>query len=278
MAVTHGMNVGEVEALGRLLERKSDQLRGLVAHVDRLVSAASSGGEDTAGFLRMWPTHKARLIAASDRIGGLGRSAFENARAQVEASSSGSASSGGRPNFSSPNLAGLGLGIDAASYGLFLAGAGKLLARRVDAENLRGLVRAYERAPSLGAVGAAAFLVSTGSHGIDYIRALARGDLRGTLVGSGRLVLDGASACNPYAAAFNLGLGIGEVITDHTRVDETIVSNVWEATVIRRYGTVVLSGRQAHEMTARYAGWSGPVHYGQDAVQTAWENMTGLFR
>ena len=93
MGFTHGMDAGEVETLGLLLQQKGDRLRAVTHDIDRLVHSAMWSGGDGTDFLHMWPTHRARLLQAAERVHGLGRAALNNVSEQLTTSSS----LGGRP-------------------------------------------------------------------------------------------------------------------------------------------------------------------------------------
>ena len=86
MTVTHGMNSVEVGDLGRLLQRTAERLHGLAGDIDRLAHVAGWSGDDAAGFLQMWPTHKGRLLSAVEGLRGLGQSALSNLSDQLHAS------------------------------------------------------------------------------------------------------------------------------------------------------------------------------------------------
>ena len=87
MAVTHGMDVGEVRRLGGSLQSKADQLDRLVRDVDRGVGGSSWVGPDATRFkTQWWPEHKAQLLRASQDLHGLGQSALNDADEQDRAS------------------------------------------------------------------------------------------------------------------------------------------------------------------------------------------------
>lgn len=86
MSVSHGMNSGEVVDLAGLLQRTADRVQGLAEDVDRLAHAAGWSGDDAAGFLQMWPTHRGRLVTVVEGLRGLGQSALNNVSEQLRAS------------------------------------------------------------------------------------------------------------------------------------------------------------------------------------------------
>lgn len=269
MAVTHGMNVAEVRVLGELLRSRGERLALLVGEVDRVAYAVDWSGADATEFVREWPTHRARLLACAEHLSGLGRSALNNASEQEQASRTvGSTASvpmhgpGGWGAFGERARRGTDLVVTGTDTGTFI---------RED------LLR-QDLSRTMTRVSAGAFVVGTGLHGVEYIRALVEGDTGGVVVGTGRLVLDAGSILNPYVRAGNLGVGIGELITDNTQLDETIADNVVTATMYRDHGTTELTPSQAADLTERYSGVSGFGNSLADGGRTAWENFTGLFR
>lgn len=92
MPVTHGMNPDEVEALGRVLRQKAEQLRQLTSSLDRRVATTTWTGPAARQFLHgSWPRHRTRLHDISQRIHGFGESAISNAAEQRRVSATGGA-------------------------------------------------------------------------------------------------------------------------------------------------------------------------------------------
>lgn len=87
MSLTHGMDVGGVEALGALLQQKAEQLRHLATEVGGAVVASGWAGPDADAFVQQWwPQHRAQLAAVAEGIHGFGQSALNNAVEQRGAS------------------------------------------------------------------------------------------------------------------------------------------------------------------------------------------------
>ncbi len=87
MAVTHGMNVEEVKALGRKLQAISGQLNDIVSQLNSQVNATTWVGPDATRFKsQWWPEHSGHLKKVSSDLHGFGQSAMNNASAQEQAS------------------------------------------------------------------------------------------------------------------------------------------------------------------------------------------------
>lgn len=86
MSFTHGMDVGSVDDLARLLQTSADRLHGIVGDLDRLVGGTPWSGDDGGGFLQGWPTHKDRLLRAAEGLLGLGQAARSNIGEQIRTS------------------------------------------------------------------------------------------------------------------------------------------------------------------------------------------------
>lgn len=85
--LTHGMTVDEVDALGRLLQSKADQLHHLMSEVESALGRTIWEGPDAGAFKQQWwPDHRGRLQAVADQIHGFGQSALNNATEQRHAS------------------------------------------------------------------------------------------------------------------------------------------------------------------------------------------------
>ncbi len=96
MAVTHGMDVGEIRRLGGSLQSTAESIDALIRDVDRTVSGSSWVGPDAVRFKsQWWPGHKAHLQKVSRDLHGLGQSALNNASEQEDASGAGPIGAGG---------------------------------------------------------------------------------------------------------------------------------------------------------------------------------------
>ena len=70
VAVTHGMNVDDVEATGRALQARAADIEVLIRDVDRQVGSTSWVGPDAERFKNQWwPEHRRNLVARAKEIG-----------------------------------------------------------------------------------------------------------------------------------------------------------------------------------------------------------------
>ena len=87
MAVSHGMDTGEVRRLGGSLQSSASSIDDLVRRIEGVVSGSSWVGDDAQMFkTQWWPGHRARLKQMSQDLYGLGQSAINNASDQEQAS------------------------------------------------------------------------------------------------------------------------------------------------------------------------------------------------
>lgn len=87
--LTHGMNVDQVENLGRQLQGKGDEIDALMNAINGLIDQLQADwkGQDATEFKGWWDqTHRPGLIALRDAIKGLGQSALNNASEQRQVS------------------------------------------------------------------------------------------------------------------------------------------------------------------------------------------------
>lgn len=85
--LTHGMNVEQVEELGRFLQQKGLALQQMATAIDSKVRSSSWTGPDADRFRGdWWPRHRAEIAATAREIDGLGQSALNNAAEQRRAS------------------------------------------------------------------------------------------------------------------------------------------------------------------------------------------------
>lgn len=83
-----GMNVEEVENLGRLLQQQADHINQVVGQLDSAVHNANWQGQDANTFKgSWWPQHKSQLQQVSEGLHGFGQSALNNATEQRNVSS-----------------------------------------------------------------------------------------------------------------------------------------------------------------------------------------------
>lgn len=87
MALTHGMNIEEVRALGQFLQQKKGEIEGIINQIEAKVSSAGWEGPDAQRFKGdWWPKHKGNLQQMGEELHGFGQSALNNASAQEQAS------------------------------------------------------------------------------------------------------------------------------------------------------------------------------------------------
>ena len=87
MAVTHGMNIGEVRDLGYKLKAMQDEIQGIINRLNAEVNSTTWVGPDATEFKgTWWPEHSKRLRQMGVDLDGFGQSALNNAQAQEDAS------------------------------------------------------------------------------------------------------------------------------------------------------------------------------------------------
>lgn len=87
MAITHGMDVANVETLGRALQDRAQQFDQITADINRLIQDVTWLGPDADRFKgEWWPEHQGTLKAISQDLNGLGQSALNNASEQRQIS------------------------------------------------------------------------------------------------------------------------------------------------------------------------------------------------
>lgn len=88
MVITHGMDAAEVEELALFLQQRAGRLRQIAQEINsRVYSSIWNGDEAQLFSQQLWPRHRARLLAAADRLEGLAQSARNNASEQHQTSS-----------------------------------------------------------------------------------------------------------------------------------------------------------------------------------------------
>ena len=87
MAVTHGMNIEEVRALGYKLQAMQGEIDGIINRLNAEVNGTTWVGPDASEFKgTWWPEHSKRLRQMGTDLHGFGQSAMNNASAQEQAS------------------------------------------------------------------------------------------------------------------------------------------------------------------------------------------------
>ena len=83
MALTHGMNIEEVRALGDQLQQKQSQIQQLISQIESRVNSAGWEGPDANRFKHeWWPQHRTNLQKIGEELRGFGTSALNNASEQ----------------------------------------------------------------------------------------------------------------------------------------------------------------------------------------------------
>lgn len=88
-SLTHGMNVDQVENLGRQLKSKATEIDALANGINGLVDQLQAAwkGQDATEFKGWWDSqHRPHLQQLRDAIDGLGQSALHNASEQRQVS------------------------------------------------------------------------------------------------------------------------------------------------------------------------------------------------
>lgn len=89
MAISHGMNIGEVRQLGtRLQNQYAESIRDVMRQVEQMVNGTQGTwiGPDADRFRSWWPDKRAALNAIADDLHGFGQSALNNAQEQENVS------------------------------------------------------------------------------------------------------------------------------------------------------------------------------------------------
>ena len=90
MTMTHGMNLEEVESLGRVLQHHGERIAAISAELESSVVGSEWEGPDADRFRHeWWPVHRSDLLATGEQLRGFGQSALNNAREQRTASDPG---------------------------------------------------------------------------------------------------------------------------------------------------------------------------------------------
>jgi len=95
MAISHGMNIAEIEAFGnRLQQHFAAQLNGIADEIEMVVGQTSGSwvGPDAEKFRSWWPAKRSTLRATADDVHGFGQSALNNASQQRDTSGDGAVS------------------------------------------------------------------------------------------------------------------------------------------------------------------------------------------
>ena len=90
MALSHGMNIEAVRALGNKLQQDyASRIDSIISELNSAVNATSSTwiGPDAENFRSWWPDKKNHLQAIREDLFGFGQSALNNASEQESASS-----------------------------------------------------------------------------------------------------------------------------------------------------------------------------------------------
>jgi len=99
-ALSHGMNIEQVEELGRYLKDQAVLLEQMTAEIHRRTTQAQAWKGSRADRFRgaAWPQHRTRLSQLARDLDGFGQSALNNAAEQRQASGETGAAGGGSPS------------------------------------------------------------------------------------------------------------------------------------------------------------------------------------
>ncbi|GEM_PF-2001842 len=105
MAISHGMNIAEIEAFGnRLQQHFAAQLNGIADEIETVVGQTSGSwvGPDAEKFRSWWPAKRSTLRATADDVHGFGQSALNNAAEQRQASGASGGGTGASSGYARP--------------------------------------------------------------------------------------------------------------------------------------------------------------------------------
>lgn len=281
--VSHGMNVEEVEALGRLLQAKGDQLRHIAAEISSGVYSLQWDGSDAVAFIEhRWPSHRVQLMTTAEAIHGFGQSALNNANEQRGASTAGS---GGGPHGSVGTSPGGGGGSWGTStdwdptfdhIGSVFGGVDALeLGSLAIGTKIEGATKVL--GPIGYAFAAGTIVYSWNAHGIGDARTWeAIATPAGGLLAGGAVVVAGgtfAAGSAAFGTGALIGTGISHIpIGDHRNVGDAISDNFYDAMMYSD------PGRSAAEVSART---QNPLLLGYDigrgTVKAAGDTVMGWF-
>ena len=89
MTMSHGMNVQDVETMGRQLQTEAGNIQTMMGTIEGLIQNAAWVGPDAEAFKGSeWPTIKTALNQASEQLNQFGLRAIQNAQAQTTTSAS----------------------------------------------------------------------------------------------------------------------------------------------------------------------------------------------
>lgn len=85
--ISHGMNIGEVQELGKRLKTISGDINTMINQLNGKVNDTSWVGPDASRFKNeWWPGHRAQLQKIVKDLDGFGQSALNNASEQQRVS------------------------------------------------------------------------------------------------------------------------------------------------------------------------------------------------
>lgn len=87
--LTHGMNVDQVENLGRQMKGKANEIDALANAINGLIDQLQAAwkGQDATEFKGWWDSqHRPALLKLREAIDGLGQAALHNANDQRQVS------------------------------------------------------------------------------------------------------------------------------------------------------------------------------------------------
>lgn len=289
--VTHGMNVDEVQDLGRFLQDRANRLNRIVQEINRSVySVHWQGGVAVQFGQQHWPGHRARLQAAANHLHGLGQSALNNASEQRSVSavrSTSGAPIGGFAPVGPPH----GSGVDPGAISAFgthypdLAALAAAIGLGNGVKSLADLVRNVKKSvPGPGPLD----LLTVPFDVVDVVAAIHTGDIRSAVPGISSIALTGLAAGVPQMVAAGVVTTVAAPAVAVGAVGAGLINLVFQpdhtvnSYVERTYGGAgMMTPTQAAEVTERFAGWSGFGHFVADGVhgfgRTAGGKVSSLF-
>ena len=145
MAMSHGMDIGEVRRLGGSLQTSAGSIDDLIKRIETAIAGPAWVGRDASTFRgTWWPEHRAHLKEMSETLHGLGQSALNNASEQEQASGVSGGVAGGAPTESEtpPSVSEVPQG---PGTSIEMPQDGNLRSRFVEFWNVDGRVPGFDR-------------------------------------------------------------------------------------------------------------------------------------
>ena len=299
--ISHGMNIEQVEELGRLLKQHAVKLQQLSTTIQQRVNRADAWKGQRANQFRnsAWPQHRTRLQQLSRDLDGFGQSALNNAAEQRTASgersagagggAAGGGAGGGRGLFQ--RAATIAEGVDLITglkdnVGVIknVFGPKTLLDGGTGGWKAAGLTAAISVAKIAGSIQGSgwssndtiwATIDGVGKTGSVVAGTAAGGPLGGLAAG---IVWDGSTFVGGAIGNFGYN-AIESAWSNGTHTSVGAWDSVW---LMRTYGVSDLDQlpfdvqtRVASEMVERREGWTGVFNMGSDTFHNTWFGLFG---